>query len=224
MKSSLTPSLLLAFLAGLPLAPSAAALGWPFESTPDGALVTSHGECRLTLDGGVLTLAPAGARVDAPTIELVPVAPGPHVITAGRGAVPVRHWSGAHRVTHDAWREVFVRDLWPGVDMVVSSRRDGLKRDFLVEAGVDPGIIRFEVRGSSARASVGDDGLLTVESGDCTFMESAPVAWQPHAGGRTLVEARWRIDDGHIISIDLAAHDPALPLVIDPTLPRRSDW
>jgi hypothetical protein len=220
MKPSLTPSILLAFLAGLPLAPSASALGWPFESTPDGALVTSHGECRLTLHGGVLSLAPAGAPADSPALELVPVASNPHALTGGRDAVPVRHWSGEQRVTRDAWREVFVRDLWPGVDMVVSSRRDGLKRDLLVEAGVDPGIIRFEVRVSSARARVGDDGLLVVESSDCTFMESAPVAWQPHAGGRTLVEARWRIEDGRIVSIDLAAHDPALPLVIDPTLPR----
>lgn len=70
--------------------------------------------------------------------------------------------------------EVTLKDVWPGIDLRISGK-EGIKYDFIVAPGVDPGVIRMHYEGQDGLSL--KDGRLHVRTSVGTITEEAPVAF-----------------------------------------------
>jgi hypothetical protein len=111
-------------------------------------------------------------------------------------------------------------DAWNGIDVVYERSEAGVKSTYEVAPGADPSQIRLAWHG--AMVTLAEDGALHLETPLGTLQETAPVAWQERDGQRLPVAVRWaadRVDLGDATwGFWLGAYNPALPLVIDPTV------
>jgi hypothetical protein len=124
-----------------------------------------------------------------------------------------------------SWRDniptfaaITYRGLFPGVDLRYDGQAGQLKSTYYVAPHASPSAISWRYEGAESLAidpATGD--LLIAVAGGATLREDAPVAWQDLPGGRVPVAASFSLADG-LASFSLGAYDPALPLVIDPTL------
>ncbi len=116
--------------------------------------------------------------------------------------------------------ELQVKDVYPGVDMMLHGRDGSLEYDFVVAPGARPADIRLDLRGAD-EVGLDAEGNLLLGRGDGRLMQHAPVAFQLDAGGRHAVPAAFEIvegTEGPEARFMLGAYDPALPLTIDPTI------
>ncbi len=113
------------------------------------------------------------------------------------------------------WSRIVYREPWPGIDVAFDALATGIRSTFTLQPGADPTAIRFAVRGASA-LRLSPAGSLTVETPLGVLAEDAPVAWQDAPHGRVPVAVAIELlPDGY--GFRVGAHDPTLPLVIDPT-------
>lgn len=108
--------------------------------------------------------------------------------------------------------------LYPGIDLVFSGENGGLKSTFEVEAGSDPGAIRWQYPEEyelEVNPETGD--LHVLRAGSLILVEKAPEAWQVSDGERTNVPASYRVD-GTQVAFDLSAYDAQQMLYIDPVI------
>lgn len=131
---------------------------------------------------------------------------------------------GRHVGDPSTWREriptygaVVYRGLYPGVDLRYDGLAGQLKGTYIVAPHANPSAISWRYEGAESLAIDPATGDLLIGVAGGTLREEAPVAWQELPGGRVPVEASFRLIDG-VASFHLGAYDPALPLVIDPTL------
>jgi len=115
-----------------------------------------------------------------------------------------------------AYRDVVYRQLWPGIDARITGARSGLKYSFEIAPRGDPGAIHLRYEGAS-RIAVAAGGELTIEAGDSTIIDGAPIAYQQVDGRTVSVDVRFALR-GTDVGFSLGSYDRALPLVIDPTL------
>ncbi len=105
-------------------------------------------------------------------------------------------------------------NLYPGIDLVVDIRDDGIEYAFVVHPGADPSRIRIRYDGADAQRLTADGEVETnVSLGG--IRESAPVSRQ----GDFEVPSRWIVDssDGHREArFQLGAYDHDRELTIDP--------
>lgn len=121
----------------------------------------------------------------------------------------------AWRTGARSWSRIAYREAWPGIDVAWDALDAGLRSTFTLQPGADARAIRIAVQGAEAlRLSPAGGLLLRTPLGE--LAESAPVAWQDTPRGRVPVAVSVRIE-GDTFGFDVGAHDPALPLVIDPT-------
>ncbi len=159
--------------------------------------------------GGAVRLRMEGASATAETVGDGRLG---GVVNYLRGSDPAR-W----RTNVPTFARVRVRDLYPGIDAVYYGAEDGLEYDFVVAPGRDPGAIRFTVDGAR-RVEIDRDGALVVETASGTLRQRAPAAYQETPGGRRPVAARFERDGERGVRFAVGAHDPRVPLVIDPVL------
>lgn len=116
-----------------------------------------------------------------------------------------------------SYQALLYRQLYAGIDMKVYSSGENIKYDFIVEAGADPTVIRFEYAGTYDVA-LNTSGDLEVASTWPLFTEKKPVAYQEIDGKRVWVKCHYELVDG-IVSFNFPeGHDACYPLVIDPLL------
>ncbi|MDX2286195.1 MAG: PKD domain-containing protein [Bacteroidia bacterium] len=107
--------------------------------------------------------------------------------------------------------------LYPGVDLRLYGSGDALKYDFLLQPGADAAQIRMVFRGAE-QVRLDRGGNLQIRTSVREMTELAPVAWQYAGDARLPVACRFRLQ-GDTLSYEFPeGFDPALPLVIDPTL------
>jgi len=128
---------------------------------------------------------------------------------------------------------IVYRDLYPGIDLRYEGTEGTLKGTFLISPGADPFVIQW--RYSNARNLWVDPqtGDLIIElthpgceagKADCPqdarrgVLERAPLAWQATGGELASVLVRYQLLDKKTVGLVLGDYDPALPLIIDPTL------
>jgi hypothetical protein len=172
----------------------------------DAVTIALHDPSRPERGRWTMRLAFEGAR------DVRPVAadPRPGVTNLFRG--PRDAW----RVGLRSYGRLVWRDLWPGIDLVWRAEGEALKWECEVRPGADPAAIRFSLTGAASLA-LREDGALAASTPLGEFVDAAPVAWQPRAGGRTPVDARFTLDArSGALGIALGAHDAAHPLVVDP--------
>ncbi|MBP6392262.1 MAG: PKD domain-containing protein, partial [Flavobacteriales bacterium] len=126
------------------------------------------------------------------------------------GSDPTKWGSNAHAFGIVEWREVV-----PGVRLRLTTTANGLKYDLHLAPGADPGAILLRYEGVDG-ISLRDDHLL-LETSLGPVVERIPLAYQERNGKRVPVACTYTLTNG-VIGFRLGRFDPAIELVIDPTL------
>ncbi|MGA7733178.1 MAG: SBBP repeat-containing protein, partial [Chloroflexia bacterium] len=119
--------------------------------------------------------------------------------------------------------QITYRDLYNGIDLTYSGEQGRLKGTYTVAPGANPLTIAWRYEGTSAPATDEQGNLIitlnsVLSSQSSVLTEAAPVAWQEIEGERVNVPVGYTIRTDGSVSFNIGAYDPALPLVIDPTL------
>ncbi len=110
--------------------------------------------------------------------------------------------------------EVKLNEVYPGIDLRVDGH-NGMKYEWLVEAGADPRSIIMRYEGADRLHLEG--GLLFIKTSAGDLVEQRPVAWQIIGEQKVPVECEFELKDDRVRFV-LPDHDPAYPLVIDPVV------
>ncbi len=126
------------------------------------------------------------------------------------------------RVNQPTCGRIVVDDIKPGLDLVVEPRPHALEYTLVVRPGVDFRAVRLRYEGAGEVRVVDAGSALEIQAGDRILREEGLLCYQDSPGGRQFVESHYAaVDgdrDGTAYAIEVGAHDPARPLVIDPTL------
>ena len=124
-----------------------------------------------------------------------------------------RNWKT--NVPHYA--KVVYNGVYPGVDLVYYGNEGQLEYDYVLAAGVDPGVITLGFQGVEG-VRVGTSGDLIIASATGEVCLKKPRVYQCSEGSTQPVDSNYQIKGEHEIGFALGAFDPSLPLVIDPVL------
>ena len=112
------------------------------------------------------------------------------------------------------YETVGLGEVWPGVRISLQAHGNNVEKLFTVAPGADPSRIRMRVAGArSLRVHEAGALVASTDLGEVTF--TRPVAYQEHDGVRRAVTVAYRAK-GRQYGFTLSAHDPTLPVVIDP--------
>lgn len=126
------------------------------------------------------------------------------------GNDPARWASNAH-----AFSAVVQHDLYPGIDLRLRRGGEVLKYDLVVAPGADPAQIHLAYEGATDLRLRNGQLLAGTRFGN--LIDEVPLAYQLRNGQQMRVDCRYALKGG-MASFVLGAYDPALELVIDPTL------
>jgi hypothetical protein len=168
---------------------------------------------KQTVPPTVVRLTPLGMR---PEVELVALEPQEGKVNYFLGKDP-RKWH-----THiPTYRAVVYREAYPGIDLKFYGSGRQMAYDIILQAGADPGQVRFQYSGIQG-LEVTKEGDLTIRLPDGgTLVQKKPVIYQEIAGGRVAREGKFRIHRDEArpsYGFEVAAYDQNYPLIIDPTL------
>jgi len=120
-----------------------------------------------------------------------------------------------------SYREVAYRDLWPGIEIVVTGQNERLKYQFNLDPGSDPSQIRLRYQGAD-ELRLDEAGNLLLKTPAGTLVDPRPTSYQNVDGHVVSVASRFilaKVEDGHAnFGIVVDTYDPSLPLYIDPGL------
>ncbi|HEU4328110.1 MAG TPA: clostripain-related cysteine peptidase [Roseiflexaceae bacterium] len=216
--------------AGLPVAEQLARLPLAFEHTAQGA---GSAQFQARALGGTLFFAPGEvslARPGSATLQVRFLGADPAAAIEPSDPLPGRV---SRFIGNDPalWQTdlptsaaLVYRQLYPGIDLRYDGASQRLKGTYLVAPWADHSAIRWRYDGAQ-KPQIGPDGdlLITLNPSKAggtqqTLTERAPVAWQDTASGRVPVSVDYKQTDDGSFGFSLGQYDPALPLVIDPTL------
>src|SRR2546427_2561770 len=115
------------------------------------------------------------------------------------------------------YARVRYRNVYPGVDLVYYGNHKRLEHDFVVAPGVNPRAIRISLEGPS-KVSISTGGELVLDTGVGQLRFQKPDIYQNTRDGRHKIAGSYRLNDDAQLGFEVAAYDPAQPLVIDPVL------
>ncbi|RMD69967.1 MAG: hypothetical protein D6819_05500, partial [Gammaproteobacteria bacterium] len=92
------------------------------------------------------------------------------------------------------YRRVRVKDLWPGIDLVLYGNPQQLEYDFIVAPGADPDRIRLAVTGAED-LTVNQAGDLVLKVAGGEVVQKAPRIYQESGGKRHPVAGGYRVLD-----------------------------
>jgi hypothetical protein len=107
--------------------------------------------------------------------------------------------------------------VYPGVDLVYYGQSHQLEYDFVVAPGADPTAITLGFEGVD-HVDVDAQGDLVLATADWSLWFQKPVAYQEENGRRQAIAGGYVRKGPHQVGFQVAAYDPARPLVIDPVL------
>lgn len=184
---------------------------------------TSAGTLFVTREGGVVYSLPGSANGKALPWGLA------EEFIGGR-AVPVGGSLAETRVSHfvgsdpSRWRTglpthhtVELGEVWAGVTLSLAARGNEVEKLFTLAPGASPASIRVRVRGADFLRADAAGALVLGTGGGRRVILSPPIAFQFRNGKRMPVGVSYRTV-GHEYGFRLGAHDPDLPVVIDPIL------
>jgi beta-propeller repeat-containing protein/centrosomal CEP192-like protein len=134
----------------------------------------------------------------------------------------------------DKWRtnvpryaRVRCADVYPGIGLIYYGKQRQLEYDFVIAPGASPKVIRLGI-GGAKKIEINAQGDLVLRAGKDRVVLHKPVAYQETrldglratVGGvsKQFIDARYVLKSGNRIGFEVAAYDPAKPLVIDPVL------
>ncbi len=174
------------------------------------------------VDGGVIIDRSQG--VDSHAIALTWTGADRQVTAEGQSPVGGRtsYFTGsdpAEWVTGVvSYSSVTYRDIYPGIDVDYLGVAGSFRYDLRVAPGADPTPIALAVEGADAVRIGGSGGLVIDRSVGPPLRFSAPLAYQETADGRSIVDSAYHQWPDGSFGFTVGDFDPALELVIDPTL------
>src|SRR5262249_31008640 len=121
------------------------------------------------------------------------------------------------RTNVPTYAKVRYEAIYPGVDLVYYGNQRQFEYDFVVAPGADPGVITLAFEGpQTLDIDAQGDLVFQVAGGDLRLRR--PLVYQEIDGSRRLVAARYVLDSGTRVGVQLAAYDRTRPLIIDPVL------
>jgi hypothetical protein len=129
-----------------------------------------------------------------------------------RGNDP-RQW----RTNIPTYAKVQYTTVYPGVDLVYYGHPRQLEYDFVVAPGANPTAITLGLEGID-RVDVDAQGDLVLSTAGGSLRFQKPVVYQEADGRRQALAGGYVRKGPHQVGFDVAAYDPARPLVIDPVL------
>jgi hypothetical protein len=120
------------------------------------------------------------------------------------------------------YHEVVYRELWPGIDLLVTEKSGRLKSEFIVKPGANIEDIRLRYRGAE-HLSLDETGNLEIHTQYGILLEERPVSMQEIEGQLVSVPCSFLLkkdqdgewEYGFEVGYDF---DQRYPLIIDPTL------
>ncbi|MBI3248637.1 MAG: SBBP repeat-containing protein [Deltaproteobacteria bacterium] len=197
------------------------------------------GETPCGRPGGGQARGPAPTTSAVIRLQLAQANPQPRM--EGLDALPgkVNYFLGNDpsqwRTNVPTYAKVKYRDVYPGIDVVYYGNQEGrLEHDFIVAPGADPSMIQLTLRdqaGEELPLTADAEGNLLVQVADATLRLGKPVVYQEIAGVRREVSGHYALLGLRpsafspqpsalgiaSVGFQLAAYDPARPLIIDPT-------
>ncbi len=167
----------------------------------------------------------SGSGLHRRSVTVEPVGARAGVAPAGEDLLPgvVSHFRGppSEWRTGRTFRALRYAELWSGIDLLLEAEGQMLKGTYVVAPGADPGAVRLRHRGADA-VTIDETGRLVVHTDVGDLVDAAPVAWQEIDGARRDVPVAFALeprDDGSVdVLFDLDAHDPSVPLLLDPAV------
>ena len=127
-----------------------------------------------------------------------------------RGNDPQKWVSGA-----PSFQKVVYRELYLGIDLMVSGREGRMKNEYVVKPGGEPTAIRVRYEGAKG-LEVNKKGQLEIQTSEGMFIEDVPLSYQMIDGKKKEVRTRYRIATDGTVQFQVAAHRMDTELIIDP--------
>ena len=113
--------------------------------------------------------------------------------------------------------QVRYQDVYPGIDLLYYGNQQQLQYDFILAPGADPGLIRLDFA-PAEQLELDANGDLLIHMAGGVVRQQAPFTYQDIGGERIEVTSRFVLLDDQQVGFEIGDYDPAVPLVIDPTL------
>ncbi|MBK9764679.1 MAG: hypothetical protein IPO87_15350 [Flavobacteriales bacterium] len=136
----------------------------------------------------------------------------PRISTEGRSEDQTHYYNVPEGPALDvhSFTRVTYHDVWPGIDWVIYATTNGMKYDFLVHPGADPGRVNLRFK-DHEELRVDADGRLIHGNRMGQFTEERPVSFQ----NGTEIPTRFSLD-GDLLGFSVGAYDKTRTLTIDP--------
>ncbi len=112
--------------------------------------------------------------------------------------------------------QVQLRQVYEGIDLVYyGTGQRALEYDFIVSPGANPNAIALSFQGAE-RLAIDTQGDLVIHTAAGQLRQHAPITYQEINGTRREVSSSFVLGENQQVTFAIGAHDPRLPLVIDP--------
>lgn len=109
-------------------------------------------------------------------------------------------------------------EIYPGIDLIFYDSGGRLKYEFHVKPHISHKIIRVEYCGIASLSIDENSNILASLDDGFSFVERAPISFQPSAAGRTPVSISFDLLSKTRFCYTVAERDDERPLIIDPLL------
>lgn len=115
------------------------------------------------------------------------------------------------------YKAVLCKNVYPGIDVRYYSDNGVLKYDIILAPGANPDLINLKYQGADKLIIKNNELHVITSVGE--VKELSPYSYQfDNTKGRTEVSCKFQIINGNTVKFRIKNYDPALPLVIDPSL------
>ena len=176
----------------------------------------------LTGDGAVLSLQQEDGSAPA-VLTMDILGANPDAVISGEQLLPgvanyfVGNDSSQWQTNIPTFEQVRYDEIYAGIDLLYYGKQGQLEYDFVVEPGVDPGVIQFSLKGAD-NLQLDEQGNLNVDIGDETVQLLKPIAYQTIDGSRQDISGSFVLDENGQVGFQVGAYDSSQPLIIDPIL------
>ncbi len=165
------------------------------------------------------TPVPSGI-IDAHAYQMIFLGSNAQVETSGSGVLPhhlnfyigndPQFWASEVRL----YDKVIYNDLYSGIDLIIYENEGFLKHDFVVEAGSDPGQLKFEIAGAEKVDIIDDHLVISTKVNKISHLK--PFAYQMIGGKVVEVPCRFNLKKNIVTYEFPDGYNQNIELIIDP--------
>lgn len=115
------------------------------------------------------------------------------------------------------YAQVHIEDLYNGIDLVYYVKNGELEFDFIVDPGIDAGIIKMALENTD-RVEIDQNGDIKAVAGVLRYKQLAPQIYQYTENTKEAINGSYSVNDEGVVELEIAHYDDSRQLVIDPVL------